>query len=102
MPQHHRPWLVLARAHVRVSELLALLDHFGNAGAIVEQPRARLLEAGLSEEKSTAIVSPDETAIDDALAWLADDRHHLLAWGDDDYPAMLREIPGPPLSPPTK
>ena len=28
--------------------------------------------------------------------WLEDDAHHLVALGDDDYPAMLAEIPGPP------
>ena len=97
MPQHHRPWLVLANARVRVSELLALLDLFGDADAVVGQPLGRLREAGLGEEKCAAIVSPDEDVIDDALAWLSEDGHQLLAWGDDDYPAMLREIAGPPL-----
>ena len=28
--------------------------------------------------------------------WLEDDAHHLVALGDDDYPALLAEIPGPP------
>jgi DNA processing protein len=97
MPQQHRPWLVLAHAHVRVSELLALLDLFGDTDTIVGQPLARLREAGLGEEKCAAIVSPDEKAIDDALAWLSKEGHQLLAWSDDDYPAMLREIAGPPL-----
>jgi DNA processing protein len=97
MPQHYRSWLALARAHVRVSELLTLLDLFGDADAIVNQGASRLREAGLGEEKCTAIVSPDDKAIDEALDWLAEDDHHLLAWGDADYPALLREIPGPPL-----
>jgi DNA processing protein len=97
MPQHYHPWLVLAHAHVRVGELLALLDLFGDTHSIVRQPLARLREAGLAEEKCTAIVTPDNKAIDIALAWLAQDGHQLLAWGDDAYPAMLREIPAPPL-----
>ena len=28
--------------------------------------------------------------------WLEDDAHHRVALGDEDYPAMLNEIPGPP------
>ncbi len=82
---------------MRVSELLALLDLFGDTDTIVGQPLARLREAGLGEEKCAAIGSPDEKAIDDALAWLSEERHQLLTWSDDDYPAMLREIAGPPL-----
>jgi DNA processing protein len=97
MPEHYRHWLVLAHAHVRVSELLALLDLFGDTAAVVGQPLARLREAGLSEEKCDAIASPNEGAIDKALAWLEVEGHHLVTWDDDDYPAMFREIPGPPL-----
>jgi DNA processing protein len=97
MSSPNRPWLVLALAHVRVSELLALLDLFGDVATIVSQPLARLRESGLGEEKCAAIASPDPAAIDEALAWLEGERHHLVTWGDGDYPAMLREIPGPPL-----
>ncbi len=98
MQARRRPWLILAHARVGVAELRTLLDAFGEASAIVDQPAARLREAGLGEEKCAAIVSPDDHAIDVALEWLAESHHHLVAWGDDDYPAMLMEIPGPPLA----
>jgi len=97
MQQDRRPWLILAHAYLRVSELRALLDLYGTPEAIVDQPRSRLAEAGLSDEKCTAITSPDERAVAEGLSWLDDSRHHLIAWGEDGYPEMLAQIPGPPL-----
>jgi len=98
MHRHHRPWLILAQAHVRVSELLALLDRFHDTANIVAQPLARLRETGLSDEKCAAVASPDDAAIDAALAWLDHEHHHLVTWSDAAYPALLREIPAPPLA----
>jgi DNA processing protein len=92
-----RAWLVLAHAHVRVSELTTLLERFDSVASIAAQPRAALREAGLPEEKSDAIASPDARAIDAALDWLQDRHHHIVCWGEDDFPEMLAEIPGPPL-----
>ena len=97
MQQDRRPWLILAHAHVRVSDLQSLLDMFGTTDAIVDQPRSRLAESGLSNEKCAAITSPDEGALAKALAWLDEERHHLVAWGEENYPEMYTQIPGPPL-----
>ena len=94
---NERSWLTLAHAYLRVSELNALLDRFGSVDEILAQPRSRLADAGLSEEKSTAITSADNKAIDDALRWLDDDAHHIVTWGADSYPEVLRQITGPPL-----
>lgn len=97
MRQDHRSWLILALAHLRVPDLRALLDLFGSVEAIVDQPQGRLLEAGLPAEKCAAICSPDQTAVAAGLSWLDEDRHHLIAWGEDAYPEVLKQIPGPPL-----
>ena len=97
MQNRHRSWLILAHAHVRVSELQQLLEFYGDIESITAQPRARLTETGLSEEKCNAISSPDERAIDAAMAWLDHDAHHLIAWGEHNYPEMFAQIPGPPL-----
>ena len=97
MQQDARSWLILAHAYLRVPDLQGLLELFGSVDAIVEQPRSRLAEAGLADEKCMAITSPDEKAVDRALAWLDHERHHLIAWGADDYPAMYTEISGAPL-----
>ena len=94
---NERAWLVLGHAHVRVTELRALLDLFGSVAEVVAQPRARLAETGLSDEKCNAIVSPDDDGVSAALRWLDEDGHHLVAWGEDDYPEMLAQIAGPPL-----
>ena len=97
MQQDPRSWLILALAYLRVTDLLLLLDLFGSVDAIVKLPRSRLTEAGLSDEKCSAITSPDEAALTRALAWLDEDRHHLVAWGDETYPEIVTQIPAPPL-----
>ncbi|NNL62840.1 MAG: DNA-protecting protein DprA [Woeseiaceae bacterium] len=97
MPSPNRAWLILANAYLRVTELRPLLDSFGSVDEIVAQPRARLAGTGLADEKCVAIASPDDAAIDAALAWLDADAHHLVTWGGEDYPEMLSQIPGPPL-----
>ncbi|MDH5619591.1 MAG: DNA-processing protein DprA [Gammaproteobacteria bacterium] len=97
MQQDRRSWLILAHAFLSVADLQTLLDYFGTPAAIVKQARSRLAETGLSDEKCAAITSPDEAAIAAAIAWLGEDRHYLVAWGDDAYPEMYTQIPGPPL-----
>jgi DNA processing protein len=97
MLKNCRPWLILANAHLRVADLQALLDRFGSVAAAANQPRSRLAETGLSDEKCAAITSPDEQAVAQALAWLEHDHHHLIAWGDEAYPELLAQVPGPPL-----
>ena len=94
---NERAWLVLGHAHVRVDELRTLLELFGSVAEIVSQPRSRLTDSGLSTEKCDAIVTPDEDAVTNALSWLQDTGHHLVAWGEDNYPDMLAQIAGPPL-----
>jgi len=97
MHKDHRSWLILALAYLRVSDLQVLLELFGSVDAIVEQPRSRLAEAGLADEKCAAITTPDEAALATALTWLENDRHNIVAWGDDAYPEIYTQIPAPPL-----
>jgi DNA processing protein len=98
MPSHHRSWLTLKYAYLRTAELQTLLDLYGTVDDIVGQPRSRLLESGLSAEKCDAIATPDENGINAALAWLEQDNHHLVGWGQRTYPEMFTQIPGPPLA----
>ena len=92
-----RAWLVLAHAHLRVAELEALLSKFGDVESIVARGRSDLKDAGLSDEKSSAIASPDEESLSRALKWLDHDSHHLVTFGHDDYPELLTQISGQPL-----
>ncbi len=98
MPDRQRAWLVLANAFVRVNELRSLIDAFGDVTEVVAQSRSKLLATGLADEKCDAIVSPDRKTIDEARAWLDNDSHHLVCWGEDDYPEMLSQVPGPPVA----
>ena len=38
------------------------------------------------------------TSADQALAWLAEEHHHLLGVTDPDYPALLTQIEEPPVA----
>lgn len=52
----------------------------------------------MSEETAAAISTPDEKRIESDLKWLSHPNHHLLCWDDDNYPALLRRIKGPPAA----
>ncbi len=97
MQHSSRAWLVLAHAHVRVPELESLLLKYGGVGEIATRSIRELKDAGLPEEKCVAITSPNEKKIDAALEWLEEDGHHVIAFGEETYPEMFSQIPGPPL-----
>jgi len=97
MKQHSREWLILAHAYVRAAEFEALIAQFGDVETIASRPHRDLKDAGLSDEKCAAITSPDDDKITAALTWLEGDSHHVIAFGEDDYPDLLTQIPGPPL-----
>jgi len=92
-----RAWLILAHANLRVAEFQALLARFDNVESIVAQGRGDLKDVGLSDEKSSAIVSPDDDCLSRALEWLDHDSHHVVTFGHDNYPELLTQIPGRPL-----
>ncbi len=97
MAQDDHAWLILAHAYLKTSELGVLLERFGSAAAIADQPADKLKSAGLSEEKSSAIAAPDAARIDAALEWLEHDNHRLVACGRDEYPELLTQIRESPL-----
>ncbi|MGB5491229.1 MAG: DNA-processing protein DprA [Woeseiaceae bacterium] len=92
-----RAWLILAHARLSVAELEGLRTQFGDITTIVELQRSALKDAGLTEAKISAIVSPDEHRLSAALEWLSHDSQHLIAYGEECYPELLAQIPGPPL-----
>ncbi len=97
MDEHSRAWLMLAHAYLRVAELEALLTAFGDVSGIVAQKQRDLQAAGLGEEKSAAILSPDAEAIASTLDWLEHDQHRIVPFGEDGYPELLAQIPACPL-----
>jgi len=75
-----------------------LLERAGSAGAACEAGAQLWREAGLDAAQCRALRAPWSPP--DALRRWCDDspQHHVLGWHEADYPALLREMPGPPLA----
>lgn len=91
-----RAWFILAKAHLRAGELSMLLERFGNAEAITQQPGESLRKAGIAEAPRHAILLPDEAAIARDLEWLRQDDCHCVHRQSPDYPQLLAELDDPP------
>ena len=91
-----RAWLTLLRAPaLGANTMRALLKHHGSAHSALDRARGDpTLPAGTRE----ALAAPDSAAIASDLRWLEQPHHHLLTHGEDDYPALLRDIPGAPIA----
>lgn len=85
-PEHdHAWWLALLHApDTSPRQVLDALERHGNA----ERAWRALLKSS----------TPDWSAVETDLAWLAGEGRHLLRIDDPAYPAALREIPDPPLA----
>lgn len=95
-----RTWLILADAPgLSGAELPALLAAAGGIDGLPRASDATLRTAGASEALLAHLRAPDEARIAAASAWLAGaaDRH-FLDWEDPRYPALLRQIPDPPVA----
>lgn len=94
------PWLALRRLPgVGTRTQLDLLERFGSIEAVFSASRGQLEKAlvGKHEAIDALLAGPDENILKSELEWLSEPGHHLLTWSDPDYPALLREIPDPPL-----
>jgi DNA processing protein len=94
------PWLALRRLPgVGTRTQFELLEHFGSIEAIFSASRGQLEKAlvGMNEAVDALLAGPDENVLKSELEWLSEPGHHLLTWSSPDYPALLREIPDPPL-----
>ena len=90
--------LALALAGGPLSALRRLLDQHGTGSAAMAAGKEGWQAAGCTPAQCQALAKP---AADDwarANTWLADDAHHLIGWGDPDYPPLLRDSPNPPLA----
>ncbi len=103
-------WLTLARVPgLGPRGRIELLERCADIDALFAADRPTL-KSSLSEITNLSAARTDAGAAIDAvlrgpdaqsvaadLAWIAESGHHLLVWSDSDYPALLREIPDPPL-----
>lgn len=103
-------WLTLARLPgLGPRARVALFEHCGSIEAVFSADRAVLAAAlasdGLPAPGSVDLAralraieqGPVSGQTDADIAWLAEDGHHLVTWGDGDFPPLLREIADPPL-----
>lgn len=92
-------WLALMRAPgLGLRQAHALLERFGSPAALLDAPASELARNRIPEPAREWFRAPDRDAIDRDLEWLAGDHHHLVRWGDTDYPSLLAGIDDPPLA----
>ncbi|QNN48021.1 DNA-protecting protein DprA [Thermomonas brevis] len=92
----HESLLRLLHGGAPASALRRLLDTHGGAAAAVAAGPRDWASHGLGAGACNAIRHPDAATLGRSLHWLEDDGHHLLGWGDDGYPPLLRRIASPP------
>lgn len=91
-------WLTLQHAPgVGPVSCRRLLEHFATAADIHTAGRDDLLACGLSRDAVSFIQQPDMQLIDRDLDWLEQPDNYLLTLTHPDYPAMLAQLPDPPM-----
>lgn len=92
-------WLALARvAGLGPAQCRTLLDRYGDPRRLLtEAPGDPEVRQALPAATFDALARPDWPAVERDLAWLAEPGHHVLTPADPRYPALLRQIPRPPL-----
>ena len=92
-------WLIALRApRLGGAKLISLVESFGGADRLVSASRAQLIKAGLDNDTVRALLNPDAQLLEKDLNWLSEEGNELLAWDDERYPALLRDIASPPAA----
>ncbi|WP_300616066.1 DNA-processing protein DprA [Dokdonella sp.] len=92
-------WLILLRTPgIGPATLRELLAAHGKACAALAAARRGALPRALDEAARAWLRAPDPTAIAADLDWLAAPDHFLLTCDDEDFPALVHEIPAAPAA----
>jgi DNA processing protein len=85
--------------HVGPVRVRQLLEHFGDAPAVLHASKLRLLQVrGIGEETAEAIANWEKSVdLDGELKRIQDSGCHILTQTDDGYPELLRQIYDPPI-----
>jgi DNA processing protein len=98
-PEETSAWLRLILApRLGAGGARSLVVHFGSASAVLAEPRSALQALGIATPAIDALHQPNAVALQRAYNWLEAPRHRLVAWNDEDYPALLRRAPNPPAA----
>ena len=85
-------WAALALKALPHAPLVALLRAFGGPAPILSATRAQL-GAVVPDTVAAQVQAPVDVArLEQAIAWLAEPGHELIAWDDPDYPRALLEL----------
>lgn len=91
-------WLRLIRAPgLGAHALREWLERHGSAET-AERELRRSTGNDVPSAARSWLATPDEALIVADRAWLTVPDQHLITWFDDDYPALLREAPRPPMA----
>ena len=93
-------WLTVLQsaAPAKSQRLTTLLDQHAAVSDVVDLPRTALLAAGISARQVDRLKSPDRKRIDQWRSWLDRPGRSLITRKSPDYPALLKELPDPPLA----
>lgn len=85
--------------HVGPVRVRQLLEHFGEAPAVLRASQSQLLQVrGIGEDTAEAIATWEKTIkLDEELKRISDFGCHILTQSDEDYPDLLRQIYDPPI-----
>jgi len=85
--------------HVGPVRVRQLLEHFGDAPAILRASKPQLLQVrGIGEETAEAIANWEKSVdLSSELKRIQEYGCHILTQTDDDYPELLRQIYDPPI-----
>jgi DNA processing protein len=98
MDDETRALLTLILAGGATAPRRLLLDTHGSALSALAAGPGAWRAAGLDAKRHVRLLSPSPPALDRCETWLAGPTHQLLHWQHPDYPALLRQIPSPPLA----
>ncbi|MDE0003248.1 MAG: DNA-processing protein DprA [Rhodospirillaceae bacterium] len=93
-------WLTVLQSATppRSQRVSALIDRHASVAEVVDLPRSELAAAGLSRRQAERLKNPDRQRMDQWRAWLDRPGRGLITRDSTDYPAMLKELPDPPLA----
>ncbi len=85
--------------HVGPVRVRQLLEHFGDAPAVLRASRGQLLQVrGIGDDTAEAIAGWEESVdLSGELKRIKDFGCHVLVQADEDYPELLRQIYDPPI-----
>ncbi|NND64338.1 MAG: DNA-protecting protein DprA [Gammaproteobacteria bacterium] len=94
-----RFWLALVHTPgIGCGRLHQLLAAYESPRKLFSRPASELHALPISEHSRAFFQRPDWRIVDQCIAWLeSDTNHHVVKLTDPDYPALLKEIPDPPL-----